>query len=48
MERNASANERSNVCRQLFIDENEGEDEEQNYENLIMEDNLQQSERVRR
>lgn len=50
MERNVntSENERNtNVRRRLFIDENEGEDERENYDNLIMEDNLQQSERVR-
>jgi len=50
MERNVntSENERNtNVRRQLFIDENEGEYERQNYDNLIMEDNLQQAERVR-
>lgn len=42
MERN------TNVRRKLFTDENEGEDEKQNYDNLIMEDNLKQSERVRK
>lgn len=44
MERNASGNKR-NVCRKLFADENEDEDERQNYDNLIMEENIRQSER---
>lgn len=49
MERNVdtSENPRNRARRQLFVNENESEDERQNSYNQIMEDSLQQSEEVR-